>query len=408
MQFPQGKNMARVKASNQSAILRTIYYYGPVSRADIAQRVHLTLPTVTTNVSRMLESGLLKETFIRGGASGSSGRHARSLKINPEALYFGGAEMKGSRLSVCVTNFCGEILTSADSVLESGEYENFVRQIAAAFMRCLAASGKKPDDLCGIGICLPGIVDRENGILKINARFQWLNREVSRDFSRLTGYGGKITLENNAIARGMSAQLFHWEEMENEKSFAYLVVSAGIACPLFLNTSSYRGSVVEAGEIGHMVVEPHGRFCNCGSRGCLETYASEYSVIADCREEMRHGRAAILKELCADAETPEIAEIIRAQEAKDPDVCRIMEKAMYMLSIAVTNIISFTNPDIMLIDGPLFAGSDNRRLLLEALQNSLCNKAYFKTAVRFVESDKFAGALGAAAVAIDERLEIVD
>ena len=407
MQFPQGKNMTRVKASNQSAILRTIYYYGPVNRSEIAQRVGLTLPAVTTNINKMLENGLVKEVFVQGRAFNSSGRHAHPLEINPEAFYFGGVEMRGNDLSVCVTNFCGEILASADSVLENGTYEKFVRQIADLFVGCLGKSGKKPDDLSGIGISMPGLVDRENGILKINTRFQWINKKVCHDFSGLTGYRGKITLENNVIARGMSAQLFHWKEIENVKSFAYLLVSVGIACPLFLNTFSYRGSVVEAGEVGHMVIEPHGRRCNCGKRGCLETYASEYAIINDCREKMRQGHAAVLRELCADAESPEIAEIIRAQEIGDPDVCRIMENAVYMLSIAVTNIINFTNPDIMLIDSLLFKNENNRKLLLEYIQTSLYEAAYFKTNLSFVEPDRLVGALGAAAIAIDESLEIV-
>lgn len=407
MQFLRGNNMTRVKESNQSAILRAIYYYGPISRAEIAQRIDLTIPTITTNINRMLEDGIVKECVIRGSAGGAGGRRARPLKIVPQALYFGGVEMKGDRLSVCVTDFSGAILASADSVLESGVYEDFVKKIADEFTRCVAAGKKKPEDLCGVGISMPGMVDREKGILKINARLQWTGKEVSRDFSALTGYRGKITLENNAIARGISAQLFHWDEMENEKSLAYLVVSVGIACPLFLNTSSYCGSVVGDGEVGHMVVEPHGRLCSCGNKGCLETYASETSIIHDCIEEMRRGRAGLLRQMCADPDAPEMAEIIRAQEAGDEDVRRIMENAIYMLGIAVTNIINFTNPDIMLIDSQLFKNPENRKLLLAHTRTSLCNKTYFKTVISFVESDQFVGALGAAAVAIDEKLAVV-
>ena len=65
MQVLQGKNLLRIKETNQSAILRMIYYYGPISRSDIAQRLELTLPTITTNINKMLGEGLIKETFIR-------------------------------------------------------------------------------------------------------------------------------------------------------------------------------------------------------------------------------------------------------------------------------------------------------------------------------------------------------
>lgn len=405
MQLLQGNNLLRVKASNQSAILRTIYYYGPISRAEIAQRLDLTIPTITTNINRMLRDGLVKESYLNGKAPKPSGRRAHLLEINPKAAYFGGVELKGNRWSVCVTDFCGNILSAAEGELEDSVYSNFINRIGKDFMACLAESGKKPEDLCGIGISLPGMVDRRQGLLKINARFKWIKKDVCRDFAQVTGYEGKITLENNAISRGMKMHLFYWDKLEKGKSFAYLVVSAGIACPLFMNTSSYRGSVVGAGEAGHMIVEPRGRQCACGNHGCLEAYAGEDAIINDCKKEMEQGRAGILQELCEDGRLPGILEILQAQEAGDADVCRIVENAIYILSLAVNNIINFSMPDFMMIDCRLFKNERNRQLLLERTQSGLHYHAYYKTAIFFVESDKEVGALGAAATAIDERLE---
>ena len=60
MPFEQGANLPRVKVSNQSAILRTIYHNGPIKRAEIAQRLGLTLPTITTNVNTMIAAGSVR------------------------------------------------------------------------------------------------------------------------------------------------------------------------------------------------------------------------------------------------------------------------------------------------------------------------------------------------------------
>ena len=70
MRFLQGNNLPGVKASNQSAILRMIYYYGAVQRMEIAERLGLTLPTITTNINKMLADGLVKEKGVRRTASG--------------------------------------------------------------------------------------------------------------------------------------------------------------------------------------------------------------------------------------------------------------------------------------------------------------------------------------------------
>ncbi len=406
MRFLQGNNLPGVKASNQSAILRMIYYYGAVQRMEIAERLGLTLPTITTNINKMLADGLVKEKGVRRTASGSSGRRAKCLEINAEACYFAGVELRGEQWNICITDFCGRMLASCSGVQRNTDYGGVMEQLGKDFAGCLLESGRALEDLSGIGFCLPGLVDRENGLLKVNARYQWFNKDVRKDFARITGYGGRITVENSATARGVSMQLFHWEEVENTQSFAYMVVASGIACPLFLNKSGFQGAVLGAGEAGHMVIEPRGRMCSCGNRGCLEAYASEQAIIDDCKKELRKGRAKLLAKLCAPAGELTLSAILRAQEAGDPDVCRIIEEAVYRLATSVTNIINFTRPDIMLIDCQLFGNEHNREFLLERAESSLYSPTYPGTVIEFVRADKFNGALGAVAVAIDENLEI--
>ena len=61
MQFEQGNNLPRVKVTNQSSILQMVYHCGPITRADIAKRLDLTLPTITTNINTMITAGLVRE-----------------------------------------------------------------------------------------------------------------------------------------------------------------------------------------------------------------------------------------------------------------------------------------------------------------------------------------------------------
>ncbi len=407
MQFLKGNNLPRVKSSNQSAILRMIYYYGPIQRAEIAERLELTLPTITTNINKMIEDGLVRQVSAAHMTGATNGRRAGLLEINAAREFFVGVELVGEQWSVCVADFCGQILSSRGGTVRDRDYEAVMRQFADSYAECLAESGKTSENICGVGIGLPGLIDRENGILWMNSIFQWSNKKVSQDFAALTGYEGKITVENNATARGISAQIFHWKELAQGKSFAYMLVASGIACPVFLNNSSYRGSVVGTGEAGHMVIDPHGRPCACGNRGCLEAYASEYSIITECINEMRQERAVTLRRLCADPEKPTMAEILRAQHEGDCDVNRVIEEAICILAIAMSNIINFTRPDTMLIDCRLFVSIHNRNLLLNKSKSALCNPTFYGADIRFAEEGNFANALGGVAVAIDEKLENV-
>ena len=404
MRIEQGNSLLRVKAANQATILRLIYYLGPVKRADIAEQLELTLPTITTNVNSMISAGIVREVSVRDANQARIGRKARLLEVVPEAYHFIGIESTGTRRCVSVTDYCGRPLYSHYDEQVYADYRRSMEETCQVVMNCLKHCRLKLEDISGVCFGLPGWVDREEGVLRVHPRTQWSNKNICKDFQELTGYQGTVIVENNACVRAIGAQFRRRREMENVQSFAYLFVDTGIACPLIVNMANYLGSVVGAGEVGHMVMEANGRQCVCGNRGCLEAYSSDYAVIQRCEEALRQGKAAGLKELCGQMR-PEMFQIMKAQRQGDKDVAAIVENAVKVLGTAVANIINFTCPEKILIDCKLFGLEKNRTLLLEQADRNLCNKTYRGSEFLFVEPDHTSGALGAAAVAINHALE---
>ncbi len=448
MQIEHGSNSLRAKITNQSAILKIIYYFGPIKRADIADRLDLTLPTITTNVNDMIAEGIVRETGICGADGKRVGRKARLVEIVPQARHFIGIEITGTRRAICVVDYCGKVLESyydsehcvdyeenirktcgiADfigieitgtrraicvvdycgKVLESYydsehcvDYEENIRKTCGIAEACLSRLHLSWQDIYGVCIGLPGVVDRAEGVLKVHPGNQWINKNIRADFKQLTGYEGDVAVENNACARASGVKLYRRELLSDVQSFVYLFVDRGIACPLIVNSFHYTESVVGAGEVGHMVMEPGGARCSCGNDGCLEAYSSDRAVIDRCVEAMADGKASVLREICKEDQRPSIAQILAAQKAGDPQVCRIVEKAVYTLGIAVANIVNFTSPDTILIDCKLFSEEENRKLILDTARKNLCNKTYRGVQSVFVEPSNDSGAKGAAAVAIN-------
>ena len=97
MQFEPGANPTRVKAANQAAILKTIYHLGPIKRSEIARRLELTLPTITTNVNSMMARGIVRETGDGRRDRRLVGRKAHPVDIVPESRHFIGIELQGAR-----------------------------------------------------------------------------------------------------------------------------------------------------------------------------------------------------------------------------------------------------------------------------------------------------------------------
>ena len=108
MQFGQGVNPARVKAANQAAILKTIYHRGPIKRAEIAESLGLTLPTITTNIHSMMARGIVREAGALQSSARFAGRRAHPVDIVPESRHFLGVEIQGTRRAVCLLDYRGK------------------------------------------------------------------------------------------------------------------------------------------------------------------------------------------------------------------------------------------------------------------------------------------------------------
>lgn len=404
MEFGTGRHLPRSKVSSQAAILRAIYHFGPVKRSQIAEYLGLTMPTITTNVNDMMAQGIIRETGLTAPQPGYSGRRARPIDIVPESRHFIGIEMQGSRWAICLLDFRGKALYTRNGEVPRQDYTENIKLVCQMIQRTVGAWGLSLEDITGIGICTPGLVNRKQGILEMRAGLNWTNKDIRGDIAALSGYTGRISVENNACARAYGVQLFQPELLTAGRSFAYLFISDGIACPLVPVTDDPVGSVVGMGELGHMIMNPKGPPCRCGNCGCLEAYSSDWAVITHCKKALEQGKAPILRELCGGL-GPSMETIIAAQAEGDRDVSQIIHQAMYVLGLAVVNINNFAGPSLMTIEGKLFRNKINQDMLLDVVQQNLCGVIRSHTELVFVEPNHLSGAKGAAALAIFRDLE---
>ena len=404
MQFEQGANPSRVKAGNQAAILKTIYLCGPIKRSEVARRLGLTLPTITTNINSMMARGIVRETGSERSITHFAGRKAHLVDIVPESRHFAGVEIQGMRRTVCLLDYRGKVLYQKEHTGEEREYGKNIALTCGMVDRALSACGLRPEDIAGIGVCLPGLVDTQQGVLEVRPSYSWTHKNIRADMASRMNYPGPIYVENNACARAYGAQLFRREDLGDAQTFAYLFLNQGSACPLVLNTAIDFGSVVGAGEVGHMVMVPNGEPCSCGNRGCLEAYASDTAVLRSCAQAIERGEAPILRRLRGEGPLS-MEQVLAAQEAGEEAVARIVGQAVHILGVAVANINNFACPSLMLIEGRLFSRPENWEHLLEVVRLNLCGVIRRGTRFLFVEPDPFSGAAGAAAMAICKDLE---
>jgi len=400
----RGNNLPRIKTTNQFLIREAVYLKSPVSRIEIASDLGLTLPTVTTNISTLIEKGLMRE-LPEPVRTGSLGRRTMLVDVVPDARLFIGVEIRGTLRRSVVVNLRGKVLASGADDTFYTDYDLALESAVDITRKMISESGISLDRITAVGICIPGLVDSHEGVLGVHPGYQWEKKTVCKDFASKLGYSGDVRLENNAIARAYGISLFDHGKLKDASTFAYMFVAAGIACPLLSDVKNRFGTIAGEGEVGHMVMNPDGPECICGNHGCLETYASERIILQKAEECLKNGSAPVLKEIIEAGNPLDMTSVVESQKRGDPAIQKIISDAILYLGLAIANIDNFVKPECVVIECRLFDNPDNRESLMKIINNNLYRKTFNDYRFSFLQSDEYSGAKGAAAVAIKGDIE---
>ncbi len=405
MDMSIGNNLPRVKVQNQYAIKEIVYKFGPISRIEIADRLGLTLPTITTSVSTMIKNGLLKEVELSPDIK-TLGRRTMLVDINENSRRFLGIEIRGFARSAVIIDTRGRVLASLRDERHVVDYMDAITSASSLAVQVVRKAGLDFSAIDGIGLTSPGIIDNLKGMLVIHPGYKWSSREMVADFVHLSGYQGETNLENNAIARAFGFSMFEGNVLGDVDSMAYMFISSGIGCPLLNNVKSHFGIVTGDGEVGHMVMNPEGPVCACGNRGCLEAYTSESAIVSKAMDAVKNGRSSTMAALVTQGHDLSVEDVLKASEKGDKEARAIIDDAIRYLGLAIANIENFVRPECMVIECKLFDNEQNRAALLATIHANLYRAAFSDLRVYFKKSDEFSGAKGAAATALKRNLEL--
>jgi len=240
----------------------------PVSRADVANSTGLARATVSTLVDQLIAARMFTE--LPPIALGGAGRPAVPL-VPASRTYVGlGIEVGSSFIGVIGVDLTGTVVASR---IEHGDYRDSEPSTVLAQAGELA---KEVIDDCtaagmivaGARLALPGLVDVDTGELRFAPNLGW----ERVDAAPLLGLGElPITVANDTKLAALATL-----RTTPADSFIFLYSEGGIGGALVMDRRIARGDA----EFGHILVDPLGPQCRCGSRGCLEQYAGKTALMA--------------------------------------------------------------------------------------------------------------------------------
>ncbi len=236
--------------------------------------------------------------------------------------------------------------------------EAVLAQVATAAASVAAGGGKGP--CTGIGVGIPGIVSAKDGLVRHPPNFAgWGDVDVTGYLAARTGM--RVVTENDANCAALAEAKFG--AGRRHADFIFVIWGTGVGGGIILNGGIYRGPGGGAGEIGHVTIDRNGPACNCGNRGCVESYIGQRylseRVRAILAAQAPAGRGRAILDLAGgDPSRIEPETISRAAEAGDELASSILREAGTMLGVALSTVVNITDIPTAVIGGGISAAPD--------------------------------------------------
>ena len=213
-----------------------------------------------------------------------------------------------------------------------------------------------------VGIGAPGPVDHVSGDLLTLVNLPGISnspfRRVLQERLSLP-----VALDHDAKVAALGE--FHYGAGRERESMIYIVIGTGVGAAIIYQGELIYGESNSAGESGHMTVDPNGHQCHCGSRGCLETYAS--------------GPALAKHYAAATAEIISGVDVAERAQAGDVIARDVLAAAGTALGIAIASLAMTLNIEQFVIGGSVAGAGD---LLLDPARESLKDYSFQAVSAR--------------------------
>ncbi|WP_298874227.1 ROK family transcriptional regulator [uncultured Microbacterium sp.] len=272
-----GSNLPAVGEYNQTLVLDLIRRSPEgLSRVELSARTGLSAQTLSNVTRRLADDGLIIEA---GKVISGPGKPRTLLKLEPRSRFAVGVHLDPVVDTIVVVDMAGEVIAHDEIPgLREVAPGALVTAVAAAVDAIVDRADVPRELVLGVGVAAPGPFDARGGrLLDPPLLPQWHNVNVREDLGAATGL--PVIVEKDVTAAMVGEMWFDRSDVLSDAMFLYY--GAGVGMGLAVAGAPVRGRTGNAGGIAHVVVDPQGPLCACGSRGCLGVSIEPRVLIAE-------------------------------------------------------------------------------------------------------------------------------
>jgi glucokinase len=263
--------------------------------------------------------------------------------------YFIGVDVGGTKVAAGLVNSVGEITQQTRTPMVAGDAAAGLAAVTSAIDSVRAAANLDPKLetlISGIGICAPGPLDPQTGIVINPPNLPgWRNFPLAAEISK--AYRLPVRIDNDGNAAALAEAL--WGAGRGYRNVFCATIGTGIGTGIVFDGRIYHGRTGAAAEGGHMSIDYRGPRCGCGKLGCIEALASGPAIARRASEQIAAGRQSTILEHAEGHITSEM--VGRAYLAGDPLAKEVLQETAMLLAVWLGNIVDLLEPDVMIIGG---------------------------------------------------------
>ncbi|WP_255039564.1 ROK family transcriptional regulator [Lacihabitans soyangensis] len=316
-------------------ILREIYNSGAITIAQLAKKLHTSVPSITVYINELIAEKWILEV---GSSKTKSGRRPILFDLNPDKHLCVIVDLNIYETNFYLLNLRNEILKKS-TVATDINSDDIVDVIKTETKNFIADYS-----VWAVGISSPGLLSIDKGLNYTYPNHNQNDLSLDAVLEQYLQIPTFITHDTQASMLGEH----HFGLAKNKENVLLINLDWGIGLGIMCNGQIIKGADGFAGELGHIQIKPDGALCHCGKKGCLETVASALALINRAKQGLAEGKTSTLSLKKGEISLEDVIEAaLRGDEFCIDLIFDIGRELGKGLSIA----IHMFNPEVIIIDG---------------------------------------------------------
>jgi predicted NBD/HSP70 family sugar kinase len=325
------------RRTNRALVLEYVHRHGELARADLTHLLGLNRSTIGSVIADLVALGVVLER-VPARADGV-GRPSHLVGPRPDGPYVIAVEIDADHVTTSAVGLSGQVLSRDDHDLRPQDTgSRAVADRIRADAATIAGAVSPGAFLVGVGVSLPGTVRQSDEMVQQAPNLGWRDEPFHDLLAARFPPGLPIRLGNDADVGVLAEHLRG--AAQGATDAVYLIGKIGVGAGMIVGGRPLTGAGGLAGEVGHMVLDPAGPVCRCGSNGCMEALVGEAALLRASGRRRPPSRRAV-------------AQVLEAARLGEPAALAGIERVGSALGLAIANVVNLLNPEVVILGGSL-------------------------------------------------------